>query len=406
MKISQLTLGTIGANDFVPVSRSGTNYKLNLSDSISAIITTKVSVATSKTLTVNNTITLSGTDGATLNIGAGGTLGTAAFTAATAYASASHTHPSADITDATSENTANKVVKRGASGEASFGSANPLSDVTGVSAQTGTGIGTSGTATGNGIGIYGTSDTGFGVYGTSTSGTAGYFASSDGTAVQAGSGTGVAVAASSGDGVAVTADSNTAAALTATSSSGTNHAEFGNTGDNRLFIRRVLGLLGWQRGSYTLTIGAPADLSADCVITLPDASGQIATIEWAGINCVSLGGGTMTGALITPKVTESSAAQAWNASTVLNFNSANKWIILGTLTGDTTITTSNRGLDKELTVIILADASTRALTFSESWTWIGGNPPANLAAGKRAVLSLRCVGSNAADVLASWAVQP
>lgn len=41
---------------------------------------------TSKTLTVNNTLTLSGTDASTLNIGAGGTLGSAAFTASTAYA--------------------------------------------------------------------------------------------------------------------------------------------------------------------------------------------------------------------------------------------------------------------------------------------------------------------------------
>ena len=40
---------------------------------------------TAKTLTVNNSLTLSGTDGATLNIGAGGTLGTAAFTSATDY---------------------------------------------------------------------------------------------------------------------------------------------------------------------------------------------------------------------------------------------------------------------------------------------------------------------------------
>lgn len=39
----------------------------------------------SKTLTVSNTVTLAGTDSSTLNIGSGGTLGTAAFTAASAY---------------------------------------------------------------------------------------------------------------------------------------------------------------------------------------------------------------------------------------------------------------------------------------------------------------------------------
>ena len=40
---------------------------------------------TSKTLTVSNTLTLAGTDSSTLNIGTGGTLGSAAFTASTAY---------------------------------------------------------------------------------------------------------------------------------------------------------------------------------------------------------------------------------------------------------------------------------------------------------------------------------
>lgn len=42
-------------------------------------------LANAKTLTVSNTLTLAGTDSSTLNIGAGGTLGSAAFTASTAY---------------------------------------------------------------------------------------------------------------------------------------------------------------------------------------------------------------------------------------------------------------------------------------------------------------------------------
>ena len=47
-----------------------------------------LSIAAAKVLTVSNTLTISGTDGSTLAIGTGGTLGTAAFTAATAYATA------------------------------------------------------------------------------------------------------------------------------------------------------------------------------------------------------------------------------------------------------------------------------------------------------------------------------
>lgn len=44
-----------------------------------------LTLADGKTLTINNTLAFSGTDGSTLNIGTGGTLGTAAFTAASAY---------------------------------------------------------------------------------------------------------------------------------------------------------------------------------------------------------------------------------------------------------------------------------------------------------------------------------
>jgi hypothetical protein len=44
-----------------------------------------LTITTGKTLNAINTLTLSSTDGSTLNIGAGGTLGSAAFTAASAY---------------------------------------------------------------------------------------------------------------------------------------------------------------------------------------------------------------------------------------------------------------------------------------------------------------------------------
>lgn len=44
-----------------------------------------LTLAAGKTLTISNTLTLAGTDGSTLNIGTGGTLGTAAYTAANTY---------------------------------------------------------------------------------------------------------------------------------------------------------------------------------------------------------------------------------------------------------------------------------------------------------------------------------
>jgi hypothetical protein len=54
-----------------------------------SVIATNVAAANltvnGKTLGVNNALTLAGTDGSTLNVGAGGTLGSAAYTASTAY---------------------------------------------------------------------------------------------------------------------------------------------------------------------------------------------------------------------------------------------------------------------------------------------------------------------------------
>jgi hypothetical protein len=72
------------ANADVPSALTGKTYNaLSLTAATTGF--TIAGGTTSKTLTVNNTLGLSGTDSSTLNIGAGGTLGTAAFTASSAY---------------------------------------------------------------------------------------------------------------------------------------------------------------------------------------------------------------------------------------------------------------------------------------------------------------------------------
>lgn len=68
----------------IPTALTGKTYN-GLTLTAASVGFTVAGGATSKTLTVNNTLTLSGTDSATLNIGGGGTLGSAAFTASTAY---------------------------------------------------------------------------------------------------------------------------------------------------------------------------------------------------------------------------------------------------------------------------------------------------------------------------------
>jgi hypothetical protein len=74
------TLGIAVAADFPTLNQNTTG---------NAATVTGLSVTSGKTLSANNTLTLSGTDGSTLNISTGGTLGSAAYTASSAYVAAS-----------------------------------------------------------------------------------------------------------------------------------------------------------------------------------------------------------------------------------------------------------------------------------------------------------------------------
>ena len=89
-----------------------------------------LAIAAGKTFTASNTLTLTGTDASTLNIGAGGTLGSAAYTASTAYAT------SAQGTKADNVGAVSGIVK--SNGSASFSAAvagtdflSPSSDIDG-----------------------------------------------------------------------------------------------------------------------------------------------------------------------------------------------------------------------------------------------------------------------------------
>ena len=68
-------------NSQIPSALAGKTYNgLTISSS-----TGTITIGNGKTLTLSNSLTFSGTDGSTLNIGAGGTLGSAAFTASSSY---------------------------------------------------------------------------------------------------------------------------------------------------------------------------------------------------------------------------------------------------------------------------------------------------------------------------------
>lgn len=76
-KISALdAAGTLDGTELVPVVKGGVNKRATPATiKTYAVGAGSVSVASGKTLTASNTLTLAGTDGSTLNVGAGGTLG-------------------------------------------------------------------------------------------------------------------------------------------------------------------------------------------------------------------------------------------------------------------------------------------------------------------------------------------
>lgn len=77
------------------------------------------------------------------------------------------------------------------------------------------------------------------------------------------------------------------------------------------------------------------------------------------------------------------------------------------LTGTLTFTSlTNQAEGSKVTVILRGDGSSRNLNFPAGWIFVGSAEPSALAAGKTAILELRCTGATDADVVAKYFVEP
>lgn len=94
---------------------------------------------------------------------------------------------------------------------------------------------------------------------------------------------------------------------------------------------------------------------------------------------------------------------SYSATTDIDFTSAGCRTL--SLTGNVTFTTSNKAVNRSVVIRIIADGSTRNLTFPGSWVFVGAAAPTTIAAGKTAVLSLMCFGSSDSDIVAAYSVQ-
>ena len=98
------------------------------------------------------------------------------------------------------------------------------------------------------------------------------------------------------------------------------------------------------------------------------------------------------------------SALTYGATTTIDLSAGGQRTL--TLAGDVTFATSNRAADSGVTIRILGDGSSRSLTFPGGWKFVGAAAPSSLAAGKVAILSIVCFGSNDSDVVAAYAVEP
>jgi hypothetical protein len=74
------------------------------------------------------------------------------------------------------------------------------------------------------------------------------------------------------------------------------------------------------------------------------------------------------------------------------------------LTGNLTLTSSNRATGRTVALRIICDATLRNLTFPAGWIFLG-TKPSDIAASKIGVLSLTFFGANDTDCVAAWGVQ-
>jgi len=94
----------------------------------------------------------------------------------------------------------------------------------------------------------------------------------------------------------------------------------------------------------------------------------------------------------------------WATNINLNFGTfGGKRITLG---GNTTFAGTGYLFGANLVIRIVCDGTLRTLGWPAGWRWVGSAPPATIAASKTALLRLWSFGTNEAEVVAHYLVEP
>jgi hypothetical protein len=288
---------------------------------------------TSKTLTVSNTLTLAGTDSSTLNIGAGGTLGSAAFTATSAYLAAGVTSLPlvTSVNSTTIPSSATLLVSGGALGTPSSGT---LTNATGLPVSTGiSGLGTGvAGALAVAVGSAGAFVVNGGALGTPSSGT---LTNATGLPISTGvSGLGSGVATflatptsanlraalsdESGSGALVFAGGDIGAATATTASPGTNTTQVATTA----FVTAAVASSGTNK--YTATNSSITPSSGTATWSIPATTHGLGNTPGLLVQMFQVSDGAMVDVDVAVDQTAGSSAPtgnvtvSWNASTTVS----------------------------------------------------------------------------------------
>lgn len=169
----------------------------------------------------------------------------------------------------------------------------------------------------------------------------------------------------------------------------------------------------------TLVLGTTVNFAAssDGVLKITDAAGtSFGRIQFGGTTS-SFPALKRSSAILQTRLADDSAftvlevqnllitpvAVTYAATTDLDMSSTG--IRTLALTGNVTFTTSNKAAGRSVTVKILADSSSRTLTFP-AWIFVGAAAPTTLAANKTAMLTVTCFDTTDANCVAAYAAQP
>ena len=155
-------------------------------------------------------------------------------------------------------------------------------------------------------------------------------------------------------------------------------------------------------------VTGPASVTTDRIAVFDGTTGKLlkqATVLVSDL--LPLSGGTVTGAITTDKQIVTTVATLGTTGTLNLDMNASMLQTTGTLTGNITLTTSNRAAGKTVTLRIVNGGTDRTITWP-SWVFVGTAPgaPETITANKTAVVTITAFGTADTDIVAAYAEQP